>query len=217
MKIEGLVSRFTRRPNDTYRGVRLTGLGSQAIAVTEPSYVELNRANKIFGAVVGNGATFKAPVTAVPTTTATWAIWNGEPDGGKSYVILQAGFFLASGTAAVGASLIAAVSNIRHATQSAYASTVIHSMGGGGKTTKAVLANAVTIAGTQPPWVQLAADGSLTAAATIGQGLVARDLGGLYLVRPGGVFALDVLSGTGTTALYGVSVIWAELELDLED
>ena len=211
--LKGLVGRFGRQDKGE-RPVRLTSQGSLAVAQVEPEYAELARGGRIFAAVTGVSSTFKAPVVAIPSTTATWAVWNGEPDGGASYLILQASAFLASGTAGVGGSLIAAVSLIRHAAQTAYANSILQSLSGGNKDTKAVLANAVTIAGTQPPWIQIAA-ADWAASTTIGVGLVA-PVKGLFLVQPGGLFCLDVLSGVGTTALYGVSVVWAEVEVDVE-
>src|SRR5574342_612067 len=40
-----------------------------------------------------------APVVAIPTTTARVTLWNGEPDGGRSYII-EAAFLFISASAA---------------------------------------------------------------------------------------------------------------------
>ena len=185
----------TRAASGNPQPVRMNLDQSMVVATRETRYGELAKETKIFQGVIGNGATFKAPVTAVPTTTATWGLWNGEA--------------AASGTAAVGATLIATASDAVHGSvPTAYAASVI-SNNGGGATTKARLINAATVPGTQPAWAALKSS-QQAAATTIGIGEVA-DVEGLYAINPTYALYIDILSGTGTSALYGISVIWAEI------
>lgn len=174
-----------------------------------------------YNAVVGNGATFIAPVTAYPTTTATFLLFNGEAAGGRSYFIDTAYAFLASGTNGAGGALLGAVTIGSQAAANsganpaAYSSTVVTSLSGKTGGTKAVLANAWTIVGGTPAW-QVLAGSAAPAAATIGANVLLANVDGGIVVPPGFGLALTVLSGTGTTALYGVGVTWDELEADLE-
>lgn len=216
--IEGVVSRLKAMSNGALTGVRVTELGSMAVDPVKPPLGELARAGAGFAAVVGNGATFKAPITAMPTTTATWILYNGST-AGKSYLIDSIGCFLASGTAAVGATLLAGVTLGQQQSSgsppSAFASTVVSNLSGKSNDSGAVLANAWTIVGGTPAWHGVAAAGSLTATTTIGQGLIAR-VNGRYCIPPGFGLVMDVLSGTGTSALYGVYVTFDALVLDRE-
>jgi hypothetical protein len=187
----------TRAASGNPQSIRLNLDQSLVVATRETRYGELAKETKIFQGVIGNGATFKAPVTAVPTTTATWGLWNGEAAGGKIYYPIKIGFFLASGTAAVGATLIATASDAVHGSvPSAYAASVI-SNNGGGATTKARLINAATVPGTQPAWAALKSS-QQAAATTIGIGEVA-DVEGLYAINPTYALYIDILSRTCTT------------------
>lgn len=193
------------------RLARATMLGSLAAAQVEPAKAELARSGRRYAGVIGNGATFKAPVVAVPTTTATWCLYNGYPDNGDWLFVDSLGFFLASGTVAVGGTLIVAVTNGPVATvPTAYASSVTGSLNGGatGSGTKALLANAVTIPASSV-WHPVIG-GDWAATTTIGLGLVVQLHGG-YAIPPKYGLAIDVLSGAGTTPLFGVSATWDEL------
>lgn len=216
------ISGNTKNPVKTAVGTTDTefsfsSMGSLAVAHYEPEKAIRTVMNNRFAVVVGNGATFKAPVTAIPTTTATWMLWNGESQSsgvGKHLFIDQASCFLASGTAASGITLLGCVTLEAQATVSAYAGTVKSALNGtGGTSTNQVLGNALTISGTQPAWHVLAGIDNV-ASATIGMSVTAEIKGGI-MVPPGYGFCLAVLSGTGTSALYGVSVVWDEINLDL--
>src|SRR4051812_15000596 len=105
MKIEAIISRFMRGGNQTQAQLRATALQSLAVAQVEPFHAERARAGRRFGGgtqIIANGI---APVAAIPTTTATLALWNGEADGGKSYLLDHLQWWLGSGTAAAGATL----------------------------------------------------------------------------------------------------------------
>lgn len=173
-----------------------------------------------FAAVNGNGSTFLAPITAYPTTTLTMALWNGEPDDGKTYVVDTAFAFLASGTPGAGGALLACVTASRQAINpTAYANTVVGSLSGGRAAgasasgaggTRAVFANAITLAGTTPPWVVLEAESAAGTGATIATHAVVAKVEGRIKLPPGWMLGLSYLSGAGTTPLFGFGVTWYE-------
>lgn len=172
-----------------------------------------------FRAVNGNGSTFLAPVTAMPTTTATMALWNGSSK--RTLFIDKLGYFLASGTPTAGSALVCCVTTVAQArptlstgANGGYAGTVISGLGGqsGGNSEAAFVTN-ITITGAQPAWGIVAANpgGVGLAAATFPQHVAFNDhIAGGIAVPPGGMLGLAVLSGTGTTPLFGFEVEWDE-------
>lgn len=166
--------------------------------------------------IIANGI---APVTAIPTTTATLALYNGEPTGGKSLVIERLGFWLGSGTPTAGATLMVCVSPAAIATAPTAMATgyTVSSASGAPNRSNAVFTTAVTVPvlPSAPAWMQVISTFQL-AAANVGQGDQVSDLEGCIIVPPKSALGIAILSGTGTTPLYGVSVMWSEFQFDLE-
>jgi len=213
MKFEGLIKRLSKQANsDAPTAVRLSALGSQAVTQVEAPNTERASAGRRFMGGTQVIASGIAPVSAIPTTTATLALFNTEPDGGKSLVIDQIGMFLGSGTAAAGATLLATVTVGKPTAPSAASNYSSQSCSGRG-TSIARWATALTIpAGSA--WIQVSSSFQL-ATANVGQGdMPSGFLGGL-VVPPGYALGLAILSGAGTTPLYSVSATWGELELDI--
>lgn len=197
------------------KALRLTGVESLAVTQVEPSGFEISRSGRRFiggTQIIANGI---APVAAIPTTTASLALYNGEQAGGKSLAIEQLGFFLGSGTPAAGATLLACVSPRAIVTAPTAMATGygVQSASGSGAS-KALWATGVTIpAGAA--WFQVASTQQL-AAANVGQGDNVVALDGKLVVPPGFALGLVILSGAGTTPLYGVSSVHSEIEAELE-
>lgn len=192
--------------------VKLDKYGGVHVSQTVPDRVALARANRIYGGNAFAG-TAKAPVATLPTTSPEWAIYNGEPDGGKSFLMLAAGVTLISGTPDIYVAIVGAVTLARQTTvPSLYASAIVESLSGGSKATKGVLANNPTLTGGTPAWVLLkVAYGA--AGAVVGFGVTDDDLEKKgFLVPPGGMFCLEVFASAGTTALYSPSFVWAEVD-----
>lgn len=217
MRIEGVVRRFFKQANsDAPATARFTSQGSFPVAPVEPPNAEAARAGRRFGGgcqIIANGI---APVTAIPTTTATLALYNGEEDGGASYLIDRLNFWLGSGTPTAGATLMVAesagpIATVPTAMATGYEAA---SLSGSSSGTKALFATAVTLP-LNPTWVGILSTFQL-AAANVGQGDGWAQLDGGILIRPRRALGIAILSGTGTSPLYGVSVQWTELELDLE-
>lgn len=196
------------------RDLRMTGHESLAVAQVEPKDFELSRSGRRFiggNQIIANGI---APVSAIPTTTATLALYNADPS--KSYAIEQLGFWLGSGTPAAGATLMATVSPAKIASPPAAMATGygVASASGGSQSSKALWAAAVTLPGS-PAWIQILSTLQL-AAANVGQGDGILKLAGALVVPPGHCLGLAILSGAGTTPLYGISCIHSELQAELE-
>jgi hypothetical protein len=122
-----------------------------------------------------------------------------------------------SGTAAAGASLLAAVSNGKLATPVSTMATG-YGVGPASGLTKHKSAALFGAAVTMPAntvWDVLAANAQ-AAAANVGQGDGPYEVRGGIAIPPGYALGLSVLSGAGTTPLYGIGLRWAELEVDLE-
>lgn len=219
MEIEARIRRFVK--NAYAKGLetlRLTQFESQAIAMVEDPKIEVTRAGRRFhggNQIIANGI---APVTAIPTTTATLALFNAEDPGGMALCIDKVNFWLGSGTPTAGATLLATVSTKKIATPPSAMATGygLQSASGSTRTSKALWTTAVTLPSPPvPAWHALISTFQL-AAANVGQGDGWIELNGGLIVPPGYAAGFAILSGTGTAPLYGVSASWTELELELE-
>lgn len=184
--------------------------------------VEGTRAGRRFCAVVGNGATFLAPVTAWPTTAFTMALYNPH-ENDKVFFVDTVFSFLASGTPDQNGALLAAVTTVSQARPTlstgqngGYASTVVSGLSGKGSgATRGVFINAITITGPQPAWFVAAAQPGSSTGATIASHAVLGKLEGGVAVPPGYMLGLTELGGAGTTPLFGFGVIWDELAVKM--
>lgn len=216
MIFEGIISRIMPQSNNLDGvPVRLTRLSSLAVAQTEAPYSEKTRSGRRFAGgtqIIANGI---APVQAIPTTTATLGLFNSDTAGaGLSLSIDWLNVFLGSGTPAAGLTLFAAVAKPTSPPSANPTGYGTSSLSGSARGSKAIWGSALTIpAGVN--WAAIASTLQL-AAANAGQGDNFVDLGGRLIVPPGFALCLALLSGAGTTPLYGVSAQWSEVELDLE-
>ena len=208
--IRGNTAAFAKYPENVTADIRLSQHRSLFVQQFEPKYMEFARARRLYGANTGAG-TAKAPVTALPTTTATWVIYNPTTSS-RILVPLQAYCWSVSGTLGLGMALLLAVPPSKVATApTAYASSVSNPLMPLSQPTTAIFGNAVTIVA--PVWNVHEAR-SQVAAIEVGSGLVTT-LDGMYLIEPGFCLAAAVLAPTGTAGLFGVGFIWGELDLTL--
>lgn len=207
----GSVRRVTRMSG--VNDISLDEFGNLRVDKYLPDYAQLTKQRRVFCATTGAGTAI-APVTAMPTTAATWALFNGEAATGKSYAVLSAFAYSVSGTLGLGMALLGtvAIAPVTGTKPTAYASSVTTSFTGSGST-NAIFAQNVTMVGT-PAWAVLAARDQVSAV-SVGSGLTA-DVKGMLLIPPQYVGAFTVIAPTGTSALFGVGVVWAEVDLDLE-
>lgn len=205
------------------RGIRTGGSGEEIdlkcsrdgdlrIAQYLPPYAMLAAAGKIF-AFDSSAGTAKAPVIAVPTTTATWSLYNSAAGGGTSLVILKVAMVTAEGVTGLGGAIIGTVAVSEQTAETAkYTSSIVSCMDGSAKQPNAFLANATTLIGTQSVWMVLAA-GTVAAGTYVGQGLVA-DVAGMMVVPPHGCAAFDFVSPAGSSPLYDIHILAAQVQLD---
>jgi hypothetical protein len=215
MILSGMVRRAARVGMGGPADLSLSEFGNLRTDKFLPDYATLAKARRIYGATTGTG-TAVAPVQAVPTTAAAWGLFNGEDPGGKSYAILFAGCHSISGTLGLGLALLGTVATapVTGTKPTAYANAQVSSLSGSKSLSAAVLASAVTLVVPQPAWITLAARDQVSAV-SVGSGLVA-DVKGMLVIPPQYVGGFTVLAPAGTTALFGIDLVWAELELDLE-
>lgn len=212
-----ILSRFiVKQFGQDTQGLSGTGAGSVRVAELEPPFTELGRAGRRFVASPGVVANAVAPVTDMPTTASMYAVYNGEPASGKSYLIEALSGYLASGTAAVGATIICGVTTgAQAAVPAAGTGVLVKSASGSALGTRAVYASGLALTNA-PAWFPIGGNGQ-SAGTTPGLGGYPLMLPpGMFIVPPGYCFAMHVLSGAGTSAKYSLGCIWSELELDLE-
>lgn len=189
----------------------LNSRGDQIIAQGLPELTEIVRLGESWQVILSTGV---APLTGVPTTTAALVLWNGEPAGGKSYVIDSAGCVdnAVDATQSNMSTLFVMVGKPPVAAPTD-AALVIRSLSGrtyGGRARTVV--NPATVvndgwfpAGTSAP----------AAAAAAGSGWKALDwaLKGMYIIPPGGSFNVHNVK-VAATATQGLMFIrWHEVQL----
>jgi hypothetical protein len=155
-----------------------------------------------------------APVAALPTTAAHFALWNGEPAGGKTYTITAVGFTCTtSAAAALVQQLLALNTGAVQPLISGTAGKGPRGTDGLGDGTRAAALGAVTLTASQVAggvWhpVGPSVNGA-AATATIGMGSY-QLVRGLYTVPPGGLFCLAVLCSAAGSAKNQLYVNWEE-------
>ena len=218
------VMQLTRASADIYNspsGIEVPMLannrGDQLVAQALPPLAELTRMGLVWSARVATASAFNA-VAALPTTLAAMILYNGEPAGGKSYVLLNAwANTIVTAAAASQYALLAQAlpSPLGAATAPTNSNTTTlltsRSCKGGyvGNCKRAV---AVTTFFTDGWDVIGVSSGG--AAANIGLGVYA-DLQGSIILPPGGALGLNVVAGTVNTAGMIVGCTWAEVQLAL--
>ncbi len=217
MLIELVARKFlTKVANGAPIATRATGNESQAVANVEGARAELARAGRRF--MLGNSAaiTGVAPVQALPTTAAQWAIWNADPS--QSMWFEEIGMYLTSGTPGVGGLLLACLFQTPAQSGSSTAGASIASMSSGGRASKAIVKSAVTITTpASPTWYPIASDPSPNVTAFASSTFLEhRNLQGGLVVPPGWGLGLAVVSPAGTSPLFAPFGQWAEYDSDLE-
>ena len=188
--------------------------GDLLVAQALPLQSEMARMGTVWTCRMATGSAFTY-VNAWPTTRAELVLYNGEPVGGKSFIILRS---FMGGIATMGAAqfftllgqLVPAVATVpAHDTAQLITShNGKASYGGMGR-----VAVANTAAGQTTNLWDVLASANAPMTTSVGASLTA-ELTGYYIIPPKGVFAMAGLSGTAAgTAIIGVT--WAEVQLQL--
>lgn len=195
---------------------QMTRLGSERVSQLEQVGFEMGRVARSFVASTSAVAGGQVPVVDIPTTTAGWVLNNANAAGsGKLLHIKRVGLFYASGTAgADGAALVGGVTSVVLATQLT-ANGSNHKTGctRGYGTVNHYIDVGKTVA--LAAWGLLTPSTPVGAAAVTGMAMVS-DVSALGLiVPPQFALALSALGDTGTTAKYGVTIFYDEIDGDL--
>ena len=209
-EFQGRESKLNQRGAGVQSVIRQDQYANLLVSQSLPKYTDLALNNKLFAAATGNG-TFIAPAIAPLTTNAGHLLYNSSAN--KILIILRVWANLESGTRAIGSSLWGAVTTTAEASAPAKATSSTIGGIGHNASSVAVYDNAVTL-DAAPVWFLLAARDTL-ADANESSGILTADLDGMVIVPPTLCFAVAVRdSAAGTTPLYNVGFIWAELTLD---
>ena len=219
MEIQAEIRKFFGGGRSGLSGSKALGLeifGSQGISqIRLPKAVAAEEGMR-WAAVMGS-ATLLAPVTAMPTTTATMGLYNDSDD--QQLVIDEVGYHLGSGTPTAGSALVVCNAGgiqtrptMSTGSNGGYAGSQIGNLGtgkvGGGP---AIFATALTLLATgdgNPAWHIVAANPQALAAATFPAHVGRGKIDGGIIIPPRGVLGMAILSGTGTTPLFGFQVIF---------
>lgn len=159
---------------------------------------------------VARSLTAVAPVAAIPTTAAHFALWNGESVGGKTYAITSV-FATTTTTAAATMilQLLAHVSVQYCPVISGTAASAIASTDGIPGGSRAMVASAVTIVAGNGVWHPVGpAFNTAALTATIGAGLY-QNVRGIYYLPPGAILSLATLGSTTGGAMQ-LGATWEE-------
>jgi hypothetical protein len=163
-----------------------------------------------------NNTTAVALVTAIPTTAVNIALYNNEPDGGRSYIILRVcAQSLAGGAVLYHAGMIGCLGQVREAIPTNSAMTIKCANGSGKLDTRArtIVAASTLPAGTgiAANWFPMSNSKNSVVVSLGGMGLRA-DINGKYIVPPGRYFGMHVL-GSAVGSTWMMSVLWTEENL----
>lgn len=176
-------------------------------------YSTLAAKGVLYVASAGVVANAVACVADVATTAAQWALYNGNATGQGGYHlhILGVSAWQASGTPAVNASIMVGLSGAAQAAAlTAHTGSVVKGCTGStSRASSAVLAASATLT-SAAAWMNLGGNNQ-SATAGVGSAFPFIDLGGAFVVPPTWVFGVNILSGVGTSAKYGVSILYAEI------
>lgn len=213
------ITRKTAEVGDNPQGLvatpALNNRNDLSVAIGLPLRSELTRMGRSWGCRIATASAFTY-VAAWPTTRGELVLYNGEPAGGKCYLIEEAWMYnITSMAAAQPMTLIGQLVPVGSTTAPANDTAQLISSRNGrvasGYDGNAKRAVANTAMGqTTNLWDVLA---SITAPMTTNLGAALEvDLYGKYILPPGAGFALAGIAGTAAgTAIIGVN--WSELQL----
>lgn len=188
--------------------------GDLSVAHGLPPKSELTRLGNTWSMTLPAANHF-TPVAALPTTRAELVLYNGEPGGGKSYLI-DAVYGVVDTSIAAAAAMVLLGQLVPSSTTALTDNTsiLINSRSGkpsyGGKAKKALGSTAYGIA---DRWEALQGAQPAGPSASIGLAAYAECYGG-FIVPPGGFFLANAIFGTAAgTALLGI--VWHEVQLPL--
>lgn len=199
----------TQESNYTFFGRPELNLSSGlCIAKGLPKGVETTRLGRSFYA---QQATATAPVTAVPTTTARFALWNGEPDGGRFYAIDSVFAICVAAGASNTLSLVGQLNIGRKANPGATSVTI---RGVNGGKYRGFASARVTLTVTNDSAWQ-ALGNSAVVPANVTAMTVNFPINGKIIVPPGGIFGISSLMQDSASSTTRIGIMWHEILLPI--
>lgn len=199
---------------DAEKQMALSGQLEQLMAYGAAPWQETIRMGRSFYA---NTTAALASVVALPTTANLLSIWNGEPDGGRSYVIDWVGAINIVAGAATGQSeIIANIGQTRVAALAVGGGNIKRMNGlGTGNDTKAIIsiANLDAVTGVAQNWFPLGSAVGKPGAVAVGPSMWI-PVDGRIIVPPGRIFAIHTFSDIVTDTFQGF-ISWTEKTLVL--
>lgn len=205
--VRGLMTRYM--PVDSFGTTAdVNTRGDLMVAIALPERAELVRLGNSWAV---QDTTSVAVVAGVPTTTAQNSFWNGEPDGGKSYVVDDVFCVSVTAGAAVTGHAIEGMLNKGPVAAPSAVSLTVSTMNGRNYPGKIVVARSATV--TNDGWWTLSSNANATSWASAADvwGAIDAPLAGRVIIPPRHLFSVSVL-GVGTTATRcGMS--WHEVQM----
>lgn len=191
-------------------------LNSQGAALAAFSLPLNSEVVRLGNSYVGGTTTAPVPVAVIPTTVAQFVVWNGEPTGGKSYVIHRVGYTCSvSAGAALVQQMLVSVQTVAQVVPTGTGALGPKSLSGRVSTSNATVLSAVTLSAFNGLWHPIGTSVNTNAAtATIGVG-GDFDCNGLYVIPPGGVFCCSVLCSAANSTQNQIFVTWSEVQIAL--
>ena len=198
--------------------VMLTGQAEELTANAAAIYQDASRIGRSFWVANAIGTPVSA-VTAIPTTAHMLALYNNEPDGGRSYVINYVWVHNVAVTAVTifHAGIIGLLGQVREAIPTNAAPVVKNANSGGKLDTRArtIIGGTALPAGTglAANWMPLSTTFHNKVVTLPGHGAYV-PIDGRIIVPPGRYFAVHVLASI-TTNTYIAGIGWTEKNLVL--
>lgn len=219
MLFEAVVDNLRKLGAGALMGARLSQFGSLATLKAESDKIDLTRSGRRF--ILGNSAAITgiAPATALPTTAASFALYNDDPV--KTAYFETLGMYLTSGTPGAGGILIAAFFRLPVVAAPGTLYTgckITNANPGSSKSSRMSVKASITISEPAAPnWFEVANCESPNVGAFPGSGnLVNRDVRGGLALPPGYGLGLVVVGLAGTSPLWAPFAEWVELETENE-
>lgn len=212
-KVKGLDVDYPCRSCD-HHPMELSGQGEQLFALGAAQAQENARGGRSYWVANPIGSPIAA-VTAIPTTAVILALYNNEPEGGRSYIIDYVwAHFVVVPAALVHCGIIGLLGQVREAipTNSAAVVKCSHGMGKLDTLARTVL-NTTVPAGTglAANWMPLG-DSIKTSIVSVAGANIVVPVEGRIIVPPGRYFGVSVLSSvTTSTSIMGIG--WTEKQL----
>jgi hypothetical protein len=215
-KVRGLNTDQVEEPGAEEIQFALTAQAEQLVAHGAQWNQENVRQGRAFWVANAIG-TPVAALTAIPTTAAALAIYNNEPDGGRSYVIDYVWCFNVAVTAVTQfhAGMIGCLGEVREAIPTAGAPVIKNACGSGKLDTRCrpIIAGMGAGSGLAANWFPMGPTWKSSVVTLPGLAMIV-PVEGRVIVPPGRYFGVAVLSSI-TTHTYICGIGWTEKQLIL--